>query len=359
MLRALQLAERGWGQVHPNPMVGSVVVKDGVVVGEGWHQQYGGPHAEVNALRAAGEHAAGATLFVTLEPCSHHGKTPPCTDAIIAAGVTRVVFAAEDPDPAARGGADVLREHGIEVESGVERTVARRLNAAFHYSHEHGKPFVALKLALSLDGRISATADAPTRLTGDTATAEVHRLRSGFDAVMIGIGTALADDPLLTVRAAPAGRIPPARIVLDSGLRLPVGSRLAQSAAEAPLILIAGDDAPAANAVALESAGAEIIRVTTRADRSALDPAVILDVLGRRGIGTVLCEGGGRLAGSLMAEGAVRRLILFYAPVVLGEAAVAGFAGYHGRLDPPAWAQVSASMFGRDACVILDRADGA
>jgi diaminohydroxyphosphoribosylaminopyrimidine deaminase/5-amino-6-(5-phosphoribosylamino)uracil reductase len=358
MLRALQLAERGWGHVHPNPMVGAVVVKDEVVIGEGWHQQYGGPHAEVMALRAAGERAAGAALFVTLEPCSHHGKTPPCTEAIVAAGIARVVFAAEDPNPAARGGGAVLSEHGIEVESGVERAAARSLNAAFHYFHEHGRPYVALKLALSLDGRISATTAAPTRLTGDEATAEVHRLRTGFDAILVGIGTALADDPLLTVRASPAGRVPPARIVIDSQLRLPIHARLAATAAEAPLIVVGAAGAPSARASALESAGAEVILVPG-ADQSVLDPAVILETLQARGIRSVLCEGGSRLAGSLMAADVVRRLILFYAPVVLGESAVVGFAGYQGRLEPPAWGQVSASMFGRDARVVLDRADGA
>src|SRR6476661_5968049 len=203
MRRALALAARGWGRTAPNPMVGAVVVRDGVVVGEGWHAEYGGPHGEVEALRAAGDRARGATIYVTLEPCNHHGKTPPCTDALLAAGVRRVVVACDDPSPVARGGAQRLHEAGVEVTLGVEEQAARELNAPFFHALASDRPFVRLKLALSLDGAIADHSRQPGWLTGELARREVHRMRAGSDAIAVGIGTVLADDPELTVRHAP------------------------------------------------------------------------------------------------------------------------------------------------------------
>src|SRR6187551_1305855 len=230
MRRALALAERGWGQTAPNPMVGAVVVRDSAVVGEGWHAHYGGPHAEVEALRAAGEHARGATLYVSLEPCNHFGKTPPCTDAILAAGVHRVVAACADPSPVARGGADRLREAGLEVTLGLEEAAARELNAAFFHALSSDRPFVQLKLALSLDGALADHSRQPGWLTGELARREVHRMRAGSDAVAVGIGTVLADDPELTVRHASPPRVAPIRVVFDTSARLPRTSKLAQTA---------------------------------------------------------------------------------------------------------------------------------
>ncbi|HVH13374.1 MAG TPA: bifunctional diaminohydroxyphosphoribosylaminopyrimidine deaminase/5-amino-6-(5-phosphoribosylamino)uracil reductase RibD, partial [Longimicrobium sp.] len=208
--RAIELAWRGWGRVAPNPLVGCVIVRDdGEVVGEGWHSEYGQAHAEVEALRAAGEAARGATAYVSLEPCSHHGKTPPCTDALIAAGVRSVVFGGFDPNPRARGGAEVLRAAEIDVAGGVEEAAVRDQNAVFFHAHSPAgadRPFVALKLAMSLDARIADRDGGSVWITGPEARAETHRLRAGYDAVAVGIGTARADDPQLTVRDIPVPR---------------------------------------------------------------------------------------------------------------------------------------------------------
>src|SRR5688572_23259909 len=212
MRRALSLAHRGWGRTAPNPMVGAVVVRGDTVVGEGFHAEYGGPHAEVVALREAGERARGATVYVTLEPCAHHGKTPPCADALIAAGVARVVIAVNDPNPTARGGAARLRAAGIEVVAGVEREAACELNAPFFNALVSRRPWVTLKLALSREGAIAPASRATHWLTGPEARAELHRLRAGFDAIAVGLGTVIADDPALTARGVPAPRVPPARV---------------------------------------------------------------------------------------------------------------------------------------------------
>ena len=245
MRRALALAERGWGQTAPNPMVGAVVVRDGVVVGEGWHGQFGGPHAEVEALRAAGERARGATLYVSLEPCNHVGKTPPCTDAILAAGVRRVVAACADRSPVAQGGAQRLREAGVDVVVGVEEAAARELNAPFFHALASDRPFVQLKLALSLDGALADHSRQPGWLTGEPARREVHRMRAGADAIAVGIGTVLADDPELTVRHAAPPRVAPTRVVFDTSARLPRTSKLAHSASEVPVIVVCWAPEPA------------------------------------------------------------------------------------------------------------------
>src|SRR5687767_11589972 len=212
MRRALSLARQGWGRTAPNPMVGAVVVRDDQVVGEGFHAEFGGPHAEVVALKAAGDRARGATAYVTLEPCAHHGKTPPCTDALIAAGIARVVMAVRDPNPAAHGGAERLRAAGVEVVSGVEREAACELNAPFFNSFGNRRAWVVLKLALSAEGAIAPASRERQWLSGPEATAEVHRLRAGFDAIAVGLGTAIADDPALTVRGDLRPRVEPARV---------------------------------------------------------------------------------------------------------------------------------------------------
>jgi diaminohydroxyphosphoribosylaminopyrimidine deaminase/5-amino-6-(5-phosphoribosylamino)uracil reductase len=340
-------------------MVGAVVLNDGVVAGEGWHDVYGGPHAEVMALDAARGHTRGATLYVTLEPCSHHGKTPPCTDAIIAAGIQRVVFAGEDPNPVAAGGAAILRDHGIEVVTGVERDAARRLNKIFYHTHEHTSPFVTLKLAMSLDGRLSEHATSATRITSPAASAAVHRLRAGYDAIMVGIGTAVADDPLLTVREAGLPRVPPARVIVDSELRIPETARLLQTVKEAPVIIVAAEDARASRAQQLHDLGAVVVRVPREVE-GRLNVAGVLEGLWEQGIHSVLCEGGSRLAGSMLRAEAVHRVTLFYAPLLLGPYAVPAIDGpIRYRLEPPTWSLPEVHVYGPDVGITYDRTEPA
>ena len=350
MRRALALAERGWGQTAPNPMVGAVVVRDGAVVGEGWHTRYGEPHAEVEALRAAGAFARGATLYVTLEPCAHHGRTPPCTAAILGAGVTRVVAAVPDPNPVARGGADRLREQGVAVQFGPEAEAARELNAAFFHGVASDRPFVRLKLALSLDGALADASRATGWLTGAEARAEVHRLRAGSDAVAIGIGTALADDPLLTVRQGAAPRISPLRVVFDTSARLPLDSRLARSARESPVLVVCWAPDPR-HAAALEQAGVELLHA------QSLTHA--LRALRARGVGSMLVEGGAGLASSFVQEALVDRLVIFRAPIVLGDGSLSAFAALPSRTidGAPRWRLVEARRFGDDEMTVYKPRD--
>ena len=322
MRRALALAERGWGQTAPNPMVGAVVVRDGVIVGKGFHAKFGEAHAEVAALADAGERARGATVFVTLEPCNHHGKTPPCVDALIAAGVKRVVAAVRDPGRESAGGAERLRKAGIEVDFGQGEAAARELNAPFFFAATGAtRPWVTLKLAVSLDGAIAAApgaADQPHWLTGEAARKHVHRLRAQSDAIAIGIGTALADDPLLTVRSGRRPRVAPLRVVFDRAPRLPLTSRLVKTARRVPLLVLA-DQADAAAARALAAKGVLIESV------SGVLPK--LELLHRRGVRSLLVEGGSVLAGALLAANAVDRLVIFQAPVLLGAGALPAFGG--------------------------------
>jgi diaminohydroxyphosphoribosylaminopyrimidine deaminase/5-amino-6-(5-phosphoribosylamino)uracil reductase len=319
MRRALHLARRGWGRTAPNPLVGAVVVRDGEAVGEGWHAEYGGPHAEVAALAAAGERARGATVYVTLEPCNHHGKTPPCTDALLAAGVRRVVAAVADPNPIAGGGAGRLHAAGVAVTVGVAEAAARELNAPFLHAQRSARPWVTLKLALSIDGAVADHTRGPGWLTGPRARREVHRLRAGSDAVAVGIGTALADDPALTVRGVPAPRVPPLRVVFDREARLPPAGRLARTARDVPVLVVCADP-PAARAAALEALGVALLRAPS------LDAALVALRHGH-GVRHLFVEGGARLSGAFWQAEAVDRLITFQAPVVLGEGAVRAFEG--------------------------------
>lgn len=349
MGRALELAELGWGRVHPNPLVGAVVVRDGEVVGEGAHREFGAPHAEVEALEAAGPRAEGATLYVTLEPCAHHGKTPPCTDAVLEHGIRRLVYAVPDPHPQAGGGAARLAETGVEVLAGVEEERARRQNALFLRPIEAERPFVALKFGLSLDARIARRPGERTDITGQPSRAEVHRLRSGFDAVLVGARTARIDDPLLTVREAPAPRVPPVRVVADPSASLPLESRLVRSVGEAPVRVLVGPDAAPGRLAALREAGVEVVEVPAVDGFLDLAPAIL--ALHQAGVRTIFCEGGGRLGASLLEADLVDRLYLLYAPVVLGSEGIPAFPGAAGFEGEP-W---HARMVGADTLMIVDR----
>jgi len=318
MRRALHLAAEGWGQTAPNPMVGAVVVREGRVVGEGWHRRYGEAHAEVNALRAAGEPARGATMYVTLEPCRHHGKTPPCTDAILAAGIARVVIAAADPTTVAGGGAAVLRERGVQVDVGLLEREARELNAPFFHALASRRPWTTLKLAVSMETAIADRRGSTTWLTGDAARTEVHRLRAGHDAVAVGVGTIIADDARLTVRDWTAPRRPPARVILDRALRTPIDAAVVRTARETPtMILTQALDGPRADAV--RRAGVTLLPMD--------DLNGGLEALRRGGIESVLVEGGATVAAAAMRDGVVNRLVIFQAPVTLGPEALYAFEG--------------------------------
>jgi diaminohydroxyphosphoribosylaminopyrimidine deaminase / 5-amino-6-(5-phosphoribosylamino)uracil reductase len=354
MRRALALAVRGWGQTAPNPMVGAVVVRDDAVVGEGWHTAYGAAHAEVEALRDAGDAARGATVYVTLEPCNHHGKTPPCTDALLAAGVRRVVAATADPSPVAAGGAARLRDAGVDVTVGVEVEAARELNAAFFHALVSDRPFVQLKLALSLDGAVADYTRVQGWLTGELARREVHRLRAGVDAVAAGIGTVLADDPQLTVRDAPPPRVQPTRVVFDTSARLPRTSHLTRTAHQVPVIDVCWAPDPA-HAAALEHMGVSLVHAATL-------PAA-LKALRTRGIRSILVEGGATLASAFIQEALVDRLIIFRAPLVLGGGALNAFGALPAATvgDAARWHLVHAQRFGDDEMTIYappDRGGG-
>jgi diaminohydroxyphosphoribosylaminopyrimidine deaminase/5-amino-6-(5-phosphoribosylamino)uracil reductase len=316
MALALDAARRGWGRTAPNPMVGAVIVREGEVLGVGWHAKYGEAHAEVMALERAGERARGATMYVTLEPCAHFGKTPPCANALVRAGVSRVVIAARDPNPEARGGVERLRAAGIRVETGLLAEQARELNAPFYFSFVSERPWVTLKLALSLDGAMADAKGESKWITNEASRAEVHAMRAGADAVAVGINTALKDDPWLTVRDAPQPSMPPARVVFDRRARLPLASLLARSARAAPTLLVT-EAAPPARRRALEKAGVEVIRAVSLEES--------LFQLRSRGIRSLMVEGGRTLAGALLERALVDRLVIFQAPVILGAGALRPF----------------------------------
>jgi diaminohydroxyphosphoribosylaminopyrimidine deaminase/5-amino-6-(5-phosphoribosylamino)uracil reductase len=321
MRRALELAEHGAGYVEPNPMVGAVVARDGAIIGAGWHERFGGPHAEVAALAAAGAAARGATLYVTLEPCCHQGKTPPCTTAIIAAGIARVVVAAADPFPAvAGGGLAALRGAGITVETGLLGAEARRLTAPYRTLVEQGRPWVIAKWAMSLDGRLAGADPADRWISSPASRGIVHALRGRVDAIAVGIGTALADDPLLTPR--PAGPRQPLRIVLDSQCRLPLASNLVRTSHESPVLVAAAPGAPPERIAALRAAGCEVWQAASRDPVERLRE--LLHELGRRRLTNLLVEGGAGVFRSLFASGMTDEVLAFVAPRILGGDTAAG-----------------------------------
>lgn len=317
MRRALELARKGWGQTASNPLVGAVVVRNGEVVGEGYHTRFGAPHAEIEALRVAGDRASGATVYVTLEPCAHTGKTPPCVDALIAARVARVVIAARDPNPAAAGGVERLRAAGIETAIGIEESAARELDAPFFHSFVERRPWVTVKLAISLDGALADATGHSRWITSDESRRVVHVMRAGSDAIGIGIGTALADDPSLTVREAALPRIAPTRVIFDRGARLPLNSVLARTAREVPTLVVAATP-PVARVTALEALGVRVVR--------AASLRVAFDTLGETGMRSLLVEGGARLAGALIGTGLVDRLVIFQGSAIFGTGALSAFA---------------------------------
>jgi diaminohydroxyphosphoribosylaminopyrimidine deaminase/5-amino-6-(5-phosphoribosylamino)uracil reductase len=318
MRRALQLAEKGRGYVEPNPLVGCVIVRSGEVVGEGYHARFGEAHAEVNALQEARERARGATMYVTLEPCCHHGKTPPCSEAIIAAGIRRVVLAMKDPDPRVSGrGIEQLREAGIVVRVGVLESEAQRLNAPYLKLLQQCIPYVHAKWAMSLDGKIATAARRSRWISSPESRAVAHTLRGRMDAIVVGIHTVLADDPLLTAR--PPGPRVAVRIVLDSHARLSPESRLVQSVSEAPVLVATGPDAEERRLERLRAAGCECVRLSQR-DR-AVRVRELLKLLGERKFTNVLVEGGAEVLGSFFVAGEVDEVHVFVAPLVLGGTA--------------------------------------
>jgi len=328
MRRALELAARGLESTHPNPRVGCVIVSSGQVVGEGWHERPGEPHAEVLALRAAGAAAAGATAYVTLEPCSHHGRTPPCVDALIAARIERVVFAVQDPNPRVNGrGAERLRAAGIAVDSGLMEREALELNAGFLKRMRTGLPWVRVKLAMSLDGRTALASGVSKWLTGERAREDVQRWRAQSSAIVTGVGTVLADDPRLDARVPSARPRPPMKVVLDAALRTPPAARLLATAGEVWIFTASADDARRA---ALEARGARIERVRTREAAASgaeapggarLDLRQVLARLGEAEVNEVLVESGATLAGELVRTGLVDELLIYVAPLLLGPQA--------------------------------------
>ena len=350
MERALDLARRGWGRVAPNPLVGAVLLAGDRVVAEGWHAEYGGPHAEAAALAAARDRARGATLVVNLEPCAHHGKTPPCTDAILAAGVARVVAAIRDPDPRAQGGASALRARGVDVSFGPLAEAAAALNAPFLFAREQrDRPFVALKLATSIDGRIADSAGRSQWVSGAEARDHVHWLRAGFDAIAVGGTTALRDNPQLTVRGSVVPRRPPVRVVFDRRAMLNASAQLVASANSVPTWVMASPEAPASSVAALEQNGVRVFRPQSL--------AAGLRLLRDAGIETLLCEGGGALGARLLADGLVDRLYWVQSPVWLGEGAVPAFPGVppHPLAAAPRWTPVERRPLGSDTLLVLDR----
>lgn len=352
---AVRLGRRGWGGVHPNPLVGCVLVRDGVVVGEGWHEEFGGPHAETRALERAGAEAEGATAYVSLEPCRHEGKTPACTRALVASGVRRVVYGAGDPGAESGGGGAELRRAGLDVVGPVfDEHRSWSENPAFFDWVGHGRTHVSLKLALSLDGGIAGAPGERTSLTGDEARREVHRLRSGFHGILIGSGTARVDDPLLTVRDVPLLRPPPVRIVLDSELRMGPEAALFRDVDEAPVWIFCRQDAPESRIEALEEAGARVHPVPAAGTGPGLSLDEVLGRCGIMGIESILCEGGGRLATALLDGGHVRRLYALLAPLSLGDGAVPGLR----HTGPIRWRPARAPQaLGPDLLLTLDRRD--
>jgi diaminohydroxyphosphoribosylaminopyrimidine deaminase/5-amino-6-(5-phosphoribosylamino)uracil reductase len=323
MRRALALAQQGWGQTAPNPMVGAVVVRDGVVVGEGYHARYGEPHAEVVALKAAGERARGSTMYVTLEPCNHFGKTPPCTEAILQARVSRVVIAAADPTSLAGGGARHLADYGVRVDFGVEEKAALELNAPFFFAATNpSRPWVTLKLALSSDGKMNDPSGERRWISNEQSREEVQRLRANVDAIAVGLGTVRADDPRLTARGSIRPRVAPLRIVFDRAAEMPLNSTLVRTAKETPTAIFAHHP-PVTRLALLHNAGVDVFE--------AEDLRAALEALRGFEVQHLMVEGGARLSQEFLHEKLVDRLVIFQSPIFLGTNALSPFKGTPGE----------------------------
>jgi diaminohydroxyphosphoribosylaminopyrimidine deaminase/5-amino-6-(5-phosphoribosylamino)uracil reductase len=330
MRRALELAERARGLTSPNPLVGAVVVSDGEIVGEGYHERAGGPHAEVVALAAAGARSRGATLYVTLEPCSYHGRTPPCAPAVIGAGIRRVVVASIDPNPRVRGrGLSALRSAGVEVTDALLAEDAERQNRTFVTAMRLGRPHVTLKAAMTLDGRIADLHGQSKWITGAPARAVAHRLRSESDAIVVGVGTVLRDDPALTVRRERPWPREPYRVVLDTHARTPAGARLIAAGTPACALVITGAGASPAGVAALRATGATVASAEVRDGH--LDLRAVLALLADLEVRGVLVEGGGEIHGALVDAGLVDRVAVFVAPRLLGGRDATPSIGGRGR----------------------------
>ena len=352
---ARKIARRGWGRVHPNPLVGCVLVLNNQIVGEGYHREFGGPHAEIIALEDAKSKAEGATAYVSLEPCNHEGKTPPCSQALVQAGIARVVYGVAEPGIKEGGGKDMLSRGGVEVIGPVWDSIAGQMeNPSFFHSQTHGTPYIALKLALSLDGYIGIRGGVRTRITGVDAEREVHRLRTGFDAILIGTETLRVDNPRLTVRMAPRGRRPVRRLVLDARAELPSDAAIFDDVELNPLHIFTHQDASESEVTRLELLGAHVHSVP-RTNRG-LDLESIMGVVQGLGVQSVLCEGGAKLANSLIRKDLVQRLYLFIAPKTLGVGGIAAFSDGEETLK---WEDFLPSlppeMHGRDTLIVLDR----
>jgi diaminohydroxyphosphoribosylaminopyrimidine deaminase/5-amino-6-(5-phosphoribosylamino)uracil reductase len=351
MRAALSLAERGLGQVAPNPAVGCVLVSpDGQIVGRGWTQKGGRPHAETEALRRAGPRAKGATAYVTLEPCSHHGKTPPCADALIEAGIARAVVALEDSDPRVAGrGIERLRAAGIPVDVGLCADEARRLNEGFFLKVEQGRPLVTVKLASSLDGNIATHTGDSKWITGPEARRRAHLLRATHDAILVGSNTALSDDPELTCRLPGLAERSPIRIVADGRLRLPLTSRLVATASQVPTWLCTRQGNDPARLDAYRDLGLEVIELPAEGD-NPLDVVALMQALGARGVTRLLVEGGGAVIAALLQHDLIDRLVWFRAGLALGGDGVPAIAGLglERVADAPKFMRTDALAVGSD-----------
>jgi diaminohydroxyphosphoribosylaminopyrimidine deaminase / 5-amino-6-(5-phosphoribosylamino)uracil reductase len=358
MQLALTLGRRGLGRTWPNPAVGAVVVKEGVIVGRGWTQPGGRPHAEPVALNRTDGEARGATLYVTLEPCSHFGKSPPCADAIIAAGIARVVAAVEDPNPEVAGqGHAKLRAAGITVDVGLFAQEAAHDHAGHFRRVRDKRPHVILKLAVSADDKIGAAGGKPIAITGEAARSRVHLLRAQSDAILVGIGTVLADDPLLTCRLPGMEQRSPVRVVLDNSLRIPAGSRLIHTARETPLWVMASELADAPTAAGLGAAGAQVIRVPSKQGQG-LDLAAVLRALSDKGITRLMVEGGSRVASSFVAAGLVDEVWLFRAEKAVGADGIAALDALPltAITQSPSFRVRASEMLDKDTLTIYERA---
>ncbi|MBM4288812.1 MAG: bifunctional diaminohydroxyphosphoribosylaminopyrimidine deaminase/5-amino-6-(5-phosphoribosylamino)uracil reductase RibD [Deltaproteobacteria bacterium] len=331
MALALKLAAKGVGFTSPNPMVGAVVVKDGHIVGQGYHRRYGLPHAEVEALRQAGALARGGTLYVTLEPCNHHGQTPPCTEAVLSAGILRVVIANHDPNPRVTGGgADFLRQQGLIVDCGLLAEAGERLNEAFFKAVTTGRPFVIVKAAASLDGKIATRTGDSQWITGPKARTWVHRLRHQVDAILVGVNTVLADDPQLTTRLPHGQGKDPIRIILDSRLRIPLTAQVLTQKSIAPTWVACTTAASPEKRAALTSLGADIITVAPNPE-NRVDLGALLSILGERRVQSILVEGGAEVHGAFFDARLVDKFHLFLAPKFIGGRQAPGILGGLGR----------------------------